>query len=117
MSYGKELILDLHECERTDVDESFFVELCDLIDMQREDLHFWGPAEGERADDPKISGVSAVQFILTSSIVVHCLDKMGSVYVNLFSCKEFDESDATLFIFKWFGAKRSACNLIERTMP
>ena len=36
-NYGKELILDLHDCNsdkfnRTDL-EDFFIELCDLIDM------------------------------------------------------------------------------------
>lgn len=115
--YGKELILDLHGCKYTEVDESFFQDLCVLIDMKREDLYFWGPADGKDAENPKISGVSAVQFILTSSIVVHGLDKLGSVYVNLFSCKDFDEEAAMSFIREWFGAERVFKTVVERTMP
>lgn len=43
--YGSELILDLHGC---DVDQfnrrslrRFFTDLCALIDMTPEDVHFW----------------------------------------------------------------------------
>ena len=43
--YGIELILDMHECDpETFTRESirtYFEKLCVLIDMQREDLHFW----------------------------------------------------------------------------
>ena len=43
--YGTELVLDLHGCNvekfnRKEI-ESFFQELCDLIEVERCDLHFW----------------------------------------------------------------------------
>lgn len=120
-SYGKELILDLHDC---DVDrftrcalEEFFERLCELIDMERCDLHFWddvGITEKQRQKDPKTKGTSAVQFILTSTIVVHTLDLMKAAYVNVFSCKEFDAQEATTFIVEWFRSKNWAQNVIVR---
>ena len=57
--YGRELILDLHECDpckftRESIAE-FMIELCELIDMERCELHFWdyeGDPEGyEQAAD------------------------------------------------------------------
>lgn len=43
--YGTELILDLHDCDPKQFTRGrltiFFAELCDLIDMKAEDLHFW----------------------------------------------------------------------------
>ena len=44
-SYGKELILDLHNCNpdkftRESIGQ-YFIDLCNLIDMQRSDLHWW----------------------------------------------------------------------------
>src|SRR4051812_31734648 len=88
--YGKELILDLHECDSSRFSreslEQFFAELCDLIQMERCDLHFWddvGVAPEEQQTDPKTKGTSAVQFILTSTIVVHTLDLTNAVYVNI----------------------------------
>lgn len=43
--YGLELIADLHNCDATQFTRSsikaFLRELCDLIDMERCELHFW----------------------------------------------------------------------------
>lgn len=110
--YGKELILDLHDCNvETFTRESignYFDELCELIDMQAQNRHFWddeGLSPEECQTNPKTCGVSAVQFILTSTIVVHSLTKLGRVYVNIFSCKDFNIKDAREFTIKWFGAR------------
>ena len=110
--YGQELILDLHGCRVIKFNrvaiEVFFIELCDLIGMERCDLHFWDD-EGLPADqcqtNPKTKGTSAVQFIITSSIVIHALDMMEAAYINIFSCKPFDADAAARFTQKFFGAK------------
>lgn len=109
MSYGKELILDLHNCDpetfnRNSI-KNYFVELCDLIDMEACDLHFWddvGVPDEEKQTDPRTKGTSAIQFILTSNITIHTLDLMRAVYVNLFSCKDFDTDMASAFTGKYF---------------
>ncbi len=108
-TYGKELILDLKDCDPDTFNRvsitNFFTQLCELIDMEKGDLHFWddvGVPEEECQIDPNTKGTSAVQFIITSSIVIHCLDLLGTVYVNLFSCKDFDSNSAVEFIEKWF---------------
>lgn len=120
-SYGIELILDLKACNpETFTRESltrFFEELCDLIGMEQCDLHFWddvGVPEDECQTDPNLKGTSAVQFILTSSIVIHCLDLLGTVYVNLFSCKDFDPMVATNFICDWFEGEIDHVAVLER---
>ena len=119
--YGIELILDLHECDTSRFSrsaiEEFFTQLCVRIDMDRCDLHFWddvGVREGERQTDPKTKGTSAVQFILTSTIVIHTLDLMRAAYVNIFSCKEFDTDEAAEFTAKWFGSTDWTANVVTR---
>jgi S-adenosylmethionine/arginine decarboxylase-like enzyme len=110
-SYGFELIMDLHGCDvskftREDI-RTFFVELCDLINMQRRDLHFWDDVDTPIAEQqtlPHTKGTSAIQFILTSSIVIHTLDLKGDVYINIFSCKDFDEKAALEFCKEWFSS-------------
>lgn len=109
--YGQELILDLHGCDtslfnRDDLTR-FFGLLCERIDMKPEALHFWddvGVPLEERQTEPHTKGTSAVQFILTSTIVVHTLDLTGKVFVNVFSCKSFDAADAGKFCAAFFGA-------------
>ncbi len=120
-NYGLELILDLHECDvNTFTRESiknYCEELCALIDMEACEFHFWddeGVPEDECQTDPKTCGISAVQFILTSSIVIHTLTKMGTAYVNIFSCKDFDNNIAKGFTERWFGSNRSNSTSIVR---
>ncbi len=120
-NYGLELILDLHECDvgtftRKSI-KNYCEELCNLIDMEACEFHFWddeGVPEDECQTDPKTCGVSAVQFILTSSIVIHTLTKMGTAYVNIFSCKDFDNNIAKGFTERWFGSNRSNSTSVVR---
>ena len=111
-NYGKELIIDLHNCNiqrftRKSL-KKYFKEVCELIKMQRAKLVFWddvGVPEDERQTLPHTTGTSAVQFILTSSITIHALSKMKRVYVNIFSCKGFDSVLARKFTINWFEGK------------
>ena len=120
-AYGKELILDLHGCDSSRFTrpaiKEFCSELCKLIDMERCDLHFWddvGVHEDEQQTDPKTKGTSAVQFILTSTIVIHTLDLMNAVYVNIFSCKEFDVDKAAAFTAEWFVSTNWKSQVVTR---
>ena len=121
LAYGQELILDLHGCDilrftRTDI-ERYFVDVCRLINMERCELHFWDDldvAEDERQTDPKTKGTSAVQFIITSSIVIHALDLMQTAFVNIFSCKVFDADKAAAFTVEWFGSKDWTQQIVTR---
>lgn len=121
--YGYELILDMFECNtalfnRKDID-LFFTDLCELIDMTRCEVHFWddeGLPEEERQTSPHTKGTSAVCFILTSSIVIHTLDILKSVYINVFSCKKFDPNIVAEFASKRFEATSFKTNFLERMM-
>lgn len=112
MAYGKELILDLHDCDpvtftRNSIAE-YFRRLCELIDMEACDLHFWddlGVSSDECQTEPHLKGTSAIQFILTSNITIHTLDLLESVYVNIFSCKDFDGKKAAAFTRIWFQGR------------
>lgn len=119
--YGVEVLLDLHDCDSSRFNraaiEEFCAELCDLIEMERCDLHFWddvGIPEEEQQTNPKTKGTSAVQFILTSTIVIHTLDLMKAAYVNIFSCKEFDTEEAAKFTVNWFGSTDWTVNVVTR---
>ena len=119
--YGYELILDIHNCDpstftRKSLDE-FFSELCELIDMEKCEVHFWddvGVPIEEQQTDPRTKGTTAVCFILTSSIVVHTLDLLKTVYVNIFSCQEFSPEPATRFTEAWFRGNNGKSLFVER---
>jgi S-adenosylmethionine decarboxylase len=119
--YGYELVLDLHGCDpstfKRESIEDYFKKLCKQIKMTRCDLYFWddvGVAPEEQQTSPHTKGTSAVQFILTSTIVIHTLDLMGAVYINVFSCNEFDPDIVKQFSEEWFKGKIVNNHFIER---
>ena len=121
--YGFELVLDLHGCEakffNRDYINKFFADLCNLTKMEKCVVHFWddvGVPEEEQQTLPHTKGTSAVCFILTSTIVIHTLDILGAVYVNIFSCKPFDPNVAAEFTSKRFKAISCKKTFIERTL-
>jgi len=119
--YGFELLLDLHGCDigkfnRESLDD-YFDKVCKAIGMEKCERYWWddvGVTEEERQTSPHTKGTSAVQFILTSTIVVHTLDLLNAVYVNIFSCKSFDREIAEQVTREWFGAKECRTHFIER---
>lgn len=110
--YGKSLILDIHDCDiskfnRKDI-RVFFKLLCKKIEMKRGPLHFWdfqGRPEEKEKVPPHLKGTSACQFIYTSNIIIHALDDLKCVYIDLFSCKDFDENIVAEFVIEYFGGK------------
>lgn len=119
--YGKELILDLHNCDPSTFNresiEGYFKALCEKIDMERCDLHFWDDLEtpdDEKETEPHLVGTSAIQFIKTSNITVHTLDILKKVFINIFSCKYFNEKEAMVFSAKWFGGDIASGEVIDR---
>ena len=115
--YGAELLVDLHDCDLEGLVNKeklteFFVTLCEKIDMKRHgNPLFWE----DYSDLPHLNGVSAMQFIETSTIVCHPLPMLNSVYVNIFSCKEFDEQVALDYCINFWRAKKEVHNLVVRT--
>lgn len=111
-TYGYSSIIDVVECDPATFTrehiETFLVELCDAIDMEREELHFWDyeddPA-GYAAAPAHLRGVSAVQFIKTSSIVVHSLDDLRTVFIDLFSCKHYDPEVVNYVVTQHFAGR------------
>ena len=84
--YGFELIIDMHRCSVSTFNreslDGYFEKLCKAIKMQKCERYFWddvGVAEAEKQTSPHTKGTSAVQFILTSTVVIHTLDLLQKV--------------------------------------
>lgn len=120
-TYGYELLLDIHDCDnktfnRKSIDD-YFTKLCEVIEMERCEVHFWddvGVAPDEQQTEPHAVGTSAVCFILTSTIVIHTLDLLEKVFVNVFSCKDFDPDVASKFTADWFKGNVKNSTFVNR---
>lgn len=121
IAYGKELILDLRECDPGTMNRNaisvFMQQACATMKVEACDLHFWddeGVPPDECQTDPKKKGVTAVQFLLASNIVVHALDLRREVYLNAFSCETFDERPVTELAIHSFGGRIISQHVIIR---
>lgn len=119
--YGKELILDLHDCNSKnftrEIIERYLEVLCDSIGMERQDLHWWDyldTPELKAKAESHLVGTSVIQFITTSNITIHTLDLMNRMYFNLFSCKDFDADHVARFTKVTFGGKIVNVQVIRR---
>lgn len=107
-NYGQELILDIHNVPKGMIHKKhirkFAEKLADEIGMKRGPIYLWGEEKelGTHPDNPKIDGISCVQFVYTSSITIHAIDELDKVFVNIFSCKEFDAEKAKQFVLENF---------------
>lgn len=120
-SYGSELILDIHNCDSATFNRKsirrYFRLLCKKIDMKAEKLCWWddhGLEPEFQQTDSHTKGTTAVQFILTSNITIHTLELLKNVYINIFSCKNFDADTAAQFSAEWFKGTIVNSVVVER---
>jgi len=90
--YGSTVLLDLHNCDASMFTRmhirKFMKDFCEKFGFTRARLHFWDYDNDEerRAAPAHLAGVSAVQFLTTSGIVIHTIDKLQAVYLDIFWC-------------------------------
>ncbi len=120
MSYGREILLDviganIVRFNRKNI-EQYCISLCDKLRLERGPLHFWDydNDEDKAVAPPHLQGVSAVQFIMTSSIVIHTLDNTKQVIVNVFGCGEINAAVVERITIAFFGGRVINMHSIER---
>ena len=112
--WGRSVSVDLHGCDESLLKKPgeikrFIRELSSLIKMKRH-----GPTRIDQFGSGKLKGWSAMQFIETSSIVVHCDDKGKRAFIDIFSCKKYSPKKVAAFSKKFFGADYVSINSEER---
>lgn len=105
--WGKSVSIDLFDCDLNLISDpislkEYVSEIVKVIDMVAH-----GPCHIERFGAGELEGYSAMQFIETSSITVHCDEPEKRVFIDIFSCKDFDSQKALNFSVHFFKAKRN----------
>lgn len=99
--YGKHLVLGATGCNEnllsTTAIAQFLRELVDRIDMMA-----YGEPLVARFGQGIEEGISGVQLIETSAIMVHTNDMARDLYLDVFSCKGYNEFDVLAFVEETF---------------
>jgi len=114
-AWGLLTSVDVFDCDSEilrdgDKIKQFVIELCDLIDMKR----FGEPVLVRFGADPRVQGYSVVQLIETSCISGHFAEDSNSIYVDIFSCKFYDQAKAVEFVKNFFNGKSEKSRVILR---
>lgn len=107
-AYGQELILDLYDCSPKIIRSKkkileYINKICDLIKIKK---HGRTNIEKFGLKSHWGEGYSFFQFIEESSISGHFLENQNLVFINIFSCKQFNDKIAKDFTKKFFKAKK-----------
>ncbi len=89
--------------------KKFIREIIKVIKMKA-----YGPVYIDRFGIGMLKGYSAMQFIETSSITVHCDEPDRRVFIDIFSCKNFNPKKAAEFSKKYFIASRMKSTTLVR---
>jgi len=63
---------------------------------------------------PDKEGYTAIQIIVTSSIVAHFIDSTQHIYIDVFSCKKFNPKTAEKVVKKHFSPTKIKAKLVIR---
>ena len=112
--WGQLTHIDLFECnEDLLLDKEklaeFSLNLCKRINMKPH-----GRPLIDRFGEGDLFGLSSVQFIETSTITTHLDDKGRRAFIDVFSCKAFDENTAVKFSKDFWMAQEVKFNTIMR---
>ena len=87
----------------------FLQTMADDIDMVR-----YGPPIVARFGKGHETGLSGVQLIETSAITIHTNDAHRDMYLDVFSCKSFDEQTVRQVLDDFFSPSSIECEVIYR---
>lgn len=114
--WGYHLILDCAACDVASIQSrdnvyNWIKNLVKSIDMEPiGEPHI----EYTATEFPDKAGFTAIQVIVTSSIVAHFIDSTGDVYIDVFSCKPFDNNTVIVSINQAFNPKKIRTNFLTR---
>ena len=112
MAWGYHLLLDLKDCKNmTDIAiEKFVIDLLPKIRMTPVGV----PHIEYLLPKTPNAGYSMVQMIQTSNLTAHFVDATREGYVDLFSCKAFDQQVVIDTAQRWFEPASIKATFLER---
>ncbi len=116
-SWGYHLMLDASGCDHEKITSynnifAFAVQLVKDIDMVA-----YGDPQIVNFGSGDKSGFTLIQLIETSNIACHFVNETDTMYLDVFSCKNFDQKVVEDLVVKYFGAKKARKSFTLRQAP
>jgi S-adenosylmethionine decarboxylase len=109
-------MLDCSGCDNAKISDgdnitAFTKELIRRIDM----VAYGEPIIARFAThDPSKAGYSMMQLIETSNLAAHFVERDNTMYLDVFSCKPYNNDDVVATVKEYFGAEKIRINYVTR---
>lgn len=116
--FGPQLSLDLYNCNKKKLGDVKFIKnflnkLPEIIRMHKISKPFVKFYPGKKESFDK-GGISGFILIAESHIAIHTFIPQKSAFLDIFSCKNFDENSVIKFSKEEFEAKKIEKNFLMR---
>jgi S-adenosylmethionine/arginine decarboxylase-like enzyme len=116
-TWGKHLILDAAGCSPKMIGCSTVITNFAKTLVKRIDMVPFGQPQVVMFGSGNKKGYTLIQLIETSNIAAHFVEENNSMYLDVFSCKDFDPEVVKEAVHEFFDAKRFRTKVMLRQAP
>jgi len=114
--FGPHVMIDIKQCDKLAISNRELIfdilnELPELMGMTKIAPPYVFPYNGLVPED---KGITGVVIIAESHLTIHTFTEKDYVFVDMFSCKNFDTKRAIDYIIKKFESKSHKVRVVER---
>ena len=116
-TWGKHLILDAAKCAPRLIRDPLVIANFARTLVKRIDMVPYDEPQVVLFGSGNKKGYTLVQLIETSNITAHFVEENNSMYLDVFSCKDFEPSVVQEAVDEFFDAKRFKTTVLLRQAP
>jgi len=116
-TWGKHLMIDAARLNGPAIRNPTRIHHFTAALVKRIDMIPYGPAQVVMFGSGNKKGYTMVQLIETSNICAHFVEENNSMYLDVFSCKDFDPIVVKETVEEFFDAKHMKLKVLTRHAP
>ena len=116
-SWGYHLIINAGGCDAEALRSKETIAEFSKILVKEIDMIAFGPPRIVMFGTGNKKGYTLVQLISTSNIVAHFVEETNDIYLDIFSCKQFNQTVALEVFKKYFNPKNIYHTFLKRQAP
>jgi S-adenosylmethionine/arginine decarboxylase-like enzyme len=116
-TWGKHLILDAAGCSPKMIGSSTVIKNFTNDLVKRIDMKAYGEPQIVMFGTGNKKGYTLIQLIETSNIAGHFVEENNTMYLDVFSCKDFDVEIVKDLVHEYFDAQKFSSRVLLRQAP
>jgi S-adenosylmethionine/arginine decarboxylase-like enzyme len=116
-TWGKHLILDAAGCSPKMIGSSLVIKNFTKDLVKQIDMVAYGEPQIVMFGTGNKKGYTLIQLIETSNIAGHFVEENNTMYLDVFSCKDFDAEIVKKLVHEYFHAQSFSSRVLLRQAP